>query len=145
MRIERRPASEVDRQFLEDVHAAALGPVALVGYGWPEITLRQQFRSEIDLATCHLILVDGRRAGYISIEDRGRFWYIDAIAIARRYQGKGVGTTVLRDVLADAGWRAVRLNVLHVNRARALYERLGFQIIGKDDRRQIMEWRARVP
>lgn len=144
MHVARRPAAEPDRQFLEDVHAAALGPVALVGYGWPEITLREQFRSEIDLANCHLILADGRRAGYISIEDRGRFWYIDAIAIARRYQGKGVGTTVLRDVLADAGRLPVRLNVLHVNRARLLYERLGFRIIGRDDRRQIMEWRATV-
>ena len=144
MHVVRRPAAEPDRQFLEDVHAAALGPVALVGYGWPEITLREQFREEIDLASCHVILADGRRAGYISIEDRGRFWYIDAIAIARRYQGKGVGTMVLRDVLADAGRRPVRLNVLHVNRARVLYERLGFRIIGRDDRRQIMEWRAPV-
>ena len=145
MRVERRPAGQPDRQFLEDTHVAALGPVALVGYGWPEVTLREQFLSEIDLATCQVILVDGRRAGYIAVEDRGRFWYIEAIAVARRYQGQGVGTAVLRDVLADAGWRAVRLNVLHVNRARALYERLGFRIIGKDDRRQIMEWRAPVP
>lgn len=145
MRIERRRAGEPDRQFIEDTHVAALGPVALVGYGWPEVTLREQFRSEIDLGTCQVILADGRRAGYISVEDRGRFWYIEAIAVARRYQGQGVGTAVLRDMLADAGWRAVRLNVLHVNRARALYERLGFRIIGKDDRRQIMEWRAPVP
>lgn len=142
MRIERRPAIASDAQFLEDVHAAALGPVALVGYGWPEITLREQFRSEIDLSWCHVIIVDGRRGGYLSVEDRGSLWYIDAIAIARRYQGKGIGTAVLREVLADAGNRPVRLNVLHVNRARALYERLGFRIVGRDARRQVMEWRA---
>lgn len=141
-RVERRPAVELDRQFLEDVHVAALGPVALVGYGWPAITLREQFRSEIELARCHVILVDGRRAGYLSVEDHGSYWYLDAIALERRYQGKGVGSLVLRDLLADAGWRAVRLNVLHVNRARELYARLGFRVIGRDARRQIMEWRA---
>jgi len=133
---------QVDLPFIEEVHVAALGPVALVGYGWPACTLREQFRSEIDLATCHVISVDGRRAGYISIEDRDSFWYIDAIAMARRYQGKGIGTLVLRDVLAEAGSRPVRLNVLHVNRARRLYERLGFRTIRRDEQRQIMEWRA---
>src|SRR5262245_35733637 len=96
MRIERRRAVAADRQFLEDVHVAALGPVALVGYGWPAITLREQFRAEIDLSSCYVIGVDGARAGYLSIEDRGGYWYIDAIAIAPKYQRKGVGTRVLR-------------------------------------------------
>ena len=131
-----------DLPFIEDVHIEALGPVALIGYGWPEVTLREQFRSEIDLATCHVISVDGRRAGYISIEDRDTFWYIDAIAIGRRYQNKGIGTLVLRDVLTEAGTQPVRLNVLNVNRARRLYERLGFRAIRRDEQRQIMEWRA---
>jgi ribosomal protein S18 acetylase RimI-like enzyme len=144
-RVERRRAQQTDLPFIEDVHVAALGPVALVGYGWPAITLREQFRSEIDLATCHVISVDGRRAGYISIEDRDSFWYIDAFAIGLRYQGKGIGTLVLRDVLAEAGARPVRLNVLHVNRARVLYERLGFRVIRRDEQRQIMEWRAPPP
>jgi ribosomal protein S18 acetylase RimI-like enzyme len=133
---------ETDLPFIEEVHVAALGPVALVGYGWPAVKLRQQFRSEIDIATCHVISVDGRRAGYVSIEDRDSFWYIDAIAIARRYQRKGIGTLVLRDVLSEAGTRPVRLNVLLVNPARFLYERLGFRVIRRDEQRQIMEWRA---
>jgi ribosomal protein S18 acetylase RimI-like enzyme len=141
-RIERRRATQADLPFLEEVHVAALGPVALVGYGWPAFKLRAQFRAEIDVATCHLILADGRRAGYISIEDRESLWYIDAIAVARRYQGKGIGTLVLRDVLSEAGARPVRLNVLHVNRARLLYERLGFRVIRRDEQRQIMEWNA---
>jgi ribosomal protein S18 acetylase RimI-like enzyme len=89
-----------------------------------------------------VISVDGRRAGYISIEDRDTFWYIEAIAIVRRYQGKGIGTLVLRDVLGEVGAQPVRLNVLHVNRARLLYERLGFRVIHRDAQRQIMEWRA---
>lgn len=131
-----------DMPFIEEVHVEALGPVALVGYGWPACTVRERFRSEIDPANCHVITVDGRRAGYISIEDRDTFWYIDAIAIARRYQRKGIGTLVLRDTLTEAGMRPVRLNVLLVNPARALYERLGFRVLRRDAQRQIMEWRA---
>lgn len=141
MRVQRRPAIERDRVFLEDVHVAALGPVALVGYGWWAEKLRNQFRAEIDLANCHVILVDGRAAGYISVENRGSFWYIDAIAIAPKHQKRGVGSAALRDILAEAGRTPVRLNVLHINPARALYERLGFRTIMEDSRRRVMEWR----
>ena len=141
--MQRRPAFDRDLSFLEDVHVAALGPVALVGYGWPAFRLRDQFRKEIDVTNCHVILVDGVDAGYLSIEHKGEFWYIDAIAIAPKYQKKGVGTAALKAVLAEAGTLPVRLNVLHVNRAKSLYERLGFRTILQDARRQIMEWRAR--
>lgn len=125
------------------MHVAALGPVALVGYGWPAFRLRDQFHKEIDVRCCHVIIVDGVEAGYLSIEDKGEFWYIDAIAIVPKYQKRGVGTAVLEAVLADAGRLPVRLNVLHINRAKTLYERLGFRTILDDTRRQIMEWRAR--
>lgn len=141
MRIQRRRAIAQDTPFLEDVHVAALGPVALVGYGWPAFRLRDQFHREIDVTNCHVIVVDGIAAGYVSIEDKGAFWYIDAIAIAPKYQKKGVGTAALRSVMIEAGRMPVRLNVLRINRAKALYERLGFRTILEDARRQIMEWR----
>ena len=137
-----RRAGPRDREFLVDVHVRALGPVALVGYGWPAFRLERQFEREVDIANCYLIVVDGTDAGYISVQHRGAFWYIDAIAVAPKYQKKGVGTAALKTVLEDAGHLPVRLNVLHVNRAKVLYERLGFRVIQRDDRRQIMEWRA---
>lgn len=140
MLVQRRRAMERDRWFLEEAHVRALGPVALVGYGWTATRLLAQFRNEIDLLDCDVIVVDGKDAGYLSVEDRGQFWYIDAIAIVPRYQKKGVGTALLRDVLGRASV-PVRLNVLHINPARGLYERLGFRVIARDARRQIMEWR----
>ncbi|MBA3499924.1 MAG: GNAT family N-acetyltransferase [Myxococcota bacterium] len=142
MKVQRRPAFAHDLSFLEDVHIRALGPVALVGYGWPAFRLRDQFHKEIHVMNCHVIIVDGVDAGYLSIEDKREFWYIDAIAIAPKYQRKGVGTATIKDVLADAGTLPVRLNVLHINRAKSLYERLGFRTIMQDARRQIMEWRG---
>jgi ribosomal protein S18 acetylase RimI-like enzyme len=139
--VSRRRAVEADRAFLEDVHVAALGPVALVGYGWVAERLRKQFHREVTLENCEIILVDSMRAGYLSIEDRGAFWYIDAIAIAPKYQRKGVGSATLRDLLAETGRVPVRLSVLLVNRARPLYQRLGFVVIATDGRRELMEYR----
>jgi ribosomal protein S18 acetylase RimI-like enzyme len=142
VRIERRHANELDRMFLEDVHVRALGPVALVGYGWTATRLLAQFHREVELANCEVIAVDGRDAGYVSIDDRGSCWYIDAFAIAPNFQRKGVGSQALRGVLDEAGPMPVRLSVLKVNRARSLYTRIGFRVIGGDARRELMEWRA---
>ncbi len=117
---------------------AALGPVALVGYGWTAERLRRQFHREIDPECCWVIFAEGNRAGYVSILDRGSHWYIDAIAIVPNYQGRGVGGAAMRGVLDEA--RRVRLNVLLVNRARSLYRRLGFRVISSDAQRELMEW-----
>jgi ribosomal protein S18 acetylase RimI-like enzyme len=140
--IGRRPASTRDRDFIEDVHVRALGPIALVGYGWTAQRLQVQFSEEVDLANCDVISVDGRDVGYISIEDRGRFWYIDAFAIAPNFQRRGIGAAVMRVLLDDAGFVPVRLSVLRTNRARSLYARLGFRVIGGDPQRELMEWRG---
>jgi ribosomal protein S18 acetylase RimI-like enzyme len=151
LRIRRAIAS--DRPFLEDVHVAALGPVALVGYGWTAERLRAQFRREVALESCFVIAVtswplaapgyapgDPRDAGYISIENRATSLYIDAFAIAPRFQRHGIGAAAMRVVLEDAGGTPVRLTVLRTNRARSLYLRLGFRIVGGDAHREHMEW-----
>ena len=77
----RRPALPYDHDFLEEAHVAALGPIALVGYGWTAERLRAQFHREVDPDNCWVIAADGVRAGYVSVEDKGSHWYIDAIAI----------------------------------------------------------------
>lgn len=141
----RRRARERDRAFLEEAHVAALGPIVLVGMGWTKERLRQQFFREVTLASCEVISVDGRDAGYISTVDRGAYWYIDAFAIVPNYQRKGVGGAALRALLDDAAPRPVRLTVLRTNRARGLYARLGFRIVAEDAQRQLMEWRPTAP
>ena len=153
VRLGIRRALAGDRPFLEDVHVAALGPVALVGYGWTAERLRAQFRREVALESCFVISVstwpyaapghapgDPRDAGYISILDRGAGWYIDAFAIAPSFQRRGIGAAAMRVVLEDAGVKPVRLNVLRTNRARELYLKLGFRIVGGDAHREVMEW-----
>lgn len=69
-------------------------------------------------------------------------WYIDAIAIVPNFQRRGVGEAALRDVMDEAGRTPIRLSVLLTNRARGLYRRLGFRVIGGDRQRELMEWRA---
>lgn len=138
----RRPATAWDRDFLEEAHVRALGPTALVGYGWTEDRLRTQFHREVSVDNCWVISAAGIRAGYVSVERRDVYWYIDAIAIVPNFQRRGVGEAALRDVMSEAGRTPIRLSVLHTNRARSLYRRLGFRVIGGDRMRELMEWRA---
>jgi ribosomal protein S18 acetylase RimI-like enzyme len=107
--------------------------------------LRAQFHSEVKLSACQLIMVDRVDVGYVAVEDHGAFWYVDAIAIAPKYQKRGVGAAAMHLVMSDAGLRPVRLSVLRTNRARSLYRRLGFRVTASDRLREQMEWRATWP
>ena len=97
--------------------------------------LRQQFdaqdayyRENYDNTRFDVIEVDGRPVGRLYIarwEDEIR---IVDIALLPELRGFGVGTELLRDLLDEAAAAGKRLTI-HVeklNRARALYERLGF-------------------
>ncbi|MEO0956913.1 MAG: GNAT family N-acetyltransferase [Pseudomonadota bacterium] len=59
---------------------------------------------------------------------------MDGIAVAEDARGRGVGTLLLERVAEEArtrGCGVVRLDVIEANpRARALYERLGFEAVG---------------
>ncbi|WP_295080285.1 GNAT family N-acetyltransferase [Tabrizicola sp.] len=62
--------------------------------------------------------------------DNDRF-LIDGICVGKAHRGKGIGSTLLAALYQEAaelGYGAVRLDVVQDNwRARALYERQGFQ------------------
>lgn len=61
---------------------------------------------------------------------------MDGICVAEQARGRGVGTALFQALFAKArrdGYRAITLDVIDSNpRARALYERLGFQATGTD-------------
>lgn len=69
------------------------------------------------------------RVGVVIQEQLEDCDWLHEIQICPNYQGQGLGTTLLRDLLADARSRGVplRLQVLHANQdAKRLYARMGF-------------------
>ena len=71
------------------------------------------------------------------VERDQRQFLIDGIFVAPAAQGRGVGTALLRALIAEArarGYRQVRLRVIDTNtRARALYRAEGFIEVAEDD------------
>jgi len=64
------------------------------------------------------------------------------IQIAPEFQGRGIGTEVLRDIIeiGRENRLKVALGVLKVNeKAERLYEKLGFKIIGETNTHFLME------
>ena len=65
----------------------------------------------------------------------------DFIAVTPDLQGQGIGTSVIHQVLDEAkrSGKPVALQVLKVNPARRLYERLGFSVTGENETRYFMK------
>jgi ribosomal protein S18 acetylase RimI-like enzyme len=88
--------------------------------------------------------VDGKEAGVLSVEDSSDELFLADLEIHPRWQGRGIGSAVVRSLQdeARAAGKPLTLQVLHVNsRARALYERLGFREVWRDEIRARLRWR----
>jgi ribosomal protein S18 acetylase RimI-like enzyme len=111
-------------------------------YGWDEDWQARYFREHLDPAERQIIRYDGADVGYISIEDQKTGFFLNSIAILPAYQGLGIGTTLIRRLQHKARTKGVpvTLQVLKGNPARALYERLGFNVTGETDTHHQMKW-----
>ena len=98
--------------------------------------LRQQFEAQhawwqdhYSGASFDLVLVGGRPAGRLYVDEwRDEIRIVD-IALLPEYRGAGLGARLVRDVLArgDAAGKPVSIHVERENPALRLYERLGFR------------------
>ena len=99
--------------------------------GWEEKVQEEFFRRNFVPANMRAIVIDGHDAGLLNVERGPSEVFLANIQIAPAYQNRGVGTAVVRGVMAEAhaAGLPVRLQVLKANRpARRLYERLGFLV-----------------
>ena len=78
-------------------------------------------------------MVDGEPAGRLYIHRGPSEIRIVDIALLPEHRGGGVGTQLVRDLLAeaDADGKSVTIHVERMNPALRLYERLGFSL-GED-------------
>ena len=102
-----------------------------------DVFLRHQFdaqdawwRENYAGARFDVIVVDGEAAGRLYVHRGPREIRIVDIALLPEHRGGGVGTSLLRDLLAeaDAAGKSVTIHVERMNPALRLYERLGFSV-----------------
>jgi ribosomal protein S18 acetylase RimI-like enzyme len=156
MPVTLRPVGPSDQAFLFALYCSTREE-EVASWGWNdaqrEAFLRMQFNAQQqhyraqDLPTEQQIICrEGRSIGWIAtINDQQVQWLAD-IALLPDQRNNGLGTALIRDLLAAAAkaGQAVRLHVLHGNRAIRLYQRLGFQAIADNGLHIQMEWRPHI-
>lgn len=141
-----RQATGDDFSFLYELHRTTIREAVEATWGWDETFQYERFREHFDPAGSQIIVVEGHDVGVLQVEQWGDEIFLGLIEIAHSHQGRGLGTQVIKDVLglAHAEERPVSLHVLKTNqRARRLYERLGFVVDEEREERVVM--RAEPP
>jgi ribosomal protein S18 acetylase RimI-like enzyme len=136
-----RPATAEDYDFLYTLHAATMRPAVEETWGWDDAFQEQYFRDHFVPEQNQVIVAGGEDVGVLKLEERDGDLFLGLIEITPAFQGAGLGSRIIKDVVAMAFARgqAVTLHVLKANpEARRLYERLGFQIVETRDVRYVM-------
>lgn len=129
-----RRCTEGDRELVRRIHHAAYRDVVTRQFGpWDEARQDRFFADKWSPDSFGLVLEGDVAVGYVAIEDRGDHVFLSEVVLDPIAHGRGLGTRIVLGVIADAAARGlpVRLQVLRLNRARALYERLGFVATGE--------------
>lgn len=138
-----RPATLKDKEFLRSLHRETLREYVEQTWGWDEEWQRKRFDERFDPADMRIIVVEGDDVGMLKVGREEDRIFLENILIAPSHQRRGIGTQLIQSLMEEADERGVplRLQVLKVNPARRLYERLGFREIGTSEMDVHMERR----
>lgn len=130
-----RPATPDDVEPVAELRAVVLRPDLERLGRYDAHRVRQRLRDAFDASCTSVLTVDGAFAGCVALrpDGRGEVW-LEHFYVSPAFQGRGLGTAVLRSLLARAdieGLR-VRLNVLRGSPAQRLYARAGFRVGSED-------------
>src|SRR5215469_5369378 len=128
-----RRATQADYAFSYQLHRATMKDYVAQTWGWDEAVQEVMFKDRFDPVRSCIIVVDGRDVGILSMERRIDTLFLANLQILPEEQGQGLGTAIIKAILAQAYDEgiSVSLQVLKVNPARHLYERLGFVVSGE--------------
>jgi GNAT superfamily N-acetyltransferase len=129
------PATEAYFEPLLRIRHAAMRPSLEQVGRWHPDRARARFRAAFAPGLTRLILVAGQLAGCVALRPAGDILELDQFYLDPAFQGGGLGSTVLRRLLAeaDAAGKPVALTVLKDSAAIRFYERHGFVMTGAED------------
>ena len=136
------PASIEDEAWLEQLRRDVYQELFMATFGgWDEARHSRHFSECLQRGGISIIEVDGGRVGMIQMFDQPDAVEVGEIQIQPSYQKQGIGSRVLKEVIARAHEqrKKVLLSVALKNEgAYRLYQRLGFQKVGNNDTHNLM-------
>ena len=95
------------------------------------------FKEQWDPTQVRVVAFDGVDIGWLQTVTRHDEFFIAQLFVARAFQRRGIGTELMKRLIEEAerAEQSMRLEVVKINPARRLYERLGFRVIDEDERK----------
>jgi len=94
-----------------------------------------KFPEQWKLSEVRIIEVDGADIGWLQSSARQDVLFLSQLYIVRAFQRQRIGTEIMRRLMAEAAQRnlPIQLDVVKINPALRLYQRLGFHITGEEE------------
>jgi GNAT superfamily N-acetyltransferase len=144
MKPDLRPVNPDDREFLFRLYSSTRSH-EIAPLGWPaaqqQVFLRMQFNAQqqwyqtVYAAAEHQIIeLAGQPIGRMIVLREQGGWHLVDISLLSEHRGHGIGGGLMRSLIHECATAGVilKLQVLKLNPALRLYQRLGFTITGED-------------
>ena len=140
-----RAATQDDSEFVFLVKKAALGKYVEQTWGWDESFQRQFHDDDYEPSQTQIIVESDQDVGWMVVAKTDTEFQLQELYLQPEHQSRGIGSHLIRLLFAEAErqMKPVKLTVLKVNlRARQLYERLGFEVVGETSTHYVMSTRG---
>ncbi len=139
-----RASTEDDAEFVNELTRQVMQ--AYVAKTWPSPGDQEAYfeKNLFVRQPTKIVQLDGKDIGRMTVLWSESSVIIDNIHLLPDYHGLGIGKELINAVIveAKASGRAVELQVLIVNPAAKLYERIGFEVYRRDGERLYMRLKA---
>ena len=131
-----RKATKDDLDFIVEMELSTFSEKTKASYpGIPEYCKRDAKKY---LDSTEIIMDDDERIGIYMAYMDGDAWFISSIALLPEYQNRGIGSALIQHDIDTH--EKIQLYVdIYNDKAKKLYEKLGFRVIEHDDDHWIME------
>ena len=138
-----RPAVPEDRDWIYACKAASVRPYVEPIWGWDEAFQRRDFDGDFgSIVQFSVIEAAGQPIGFLQVLEEKDCVEVAELHLVPDCRGQGIGSSILRRLLADCGnrGRTLRLGCFKENhRAKALYQRLGFRQTAETETHYVLE------
>lgn len=131
---------EEDYEFIYNLKKEVYYDYIIKYYGeYNEQDQRERFNYRINEIKDDTYIINYRKVciGFYTLRDYENYIELENICIMKQFQGLGLGTKVLKDIIKSAD-KEIKLQYFKDNPVYKLYEKLGFIVDGENDNHYTM-------
>lgn len=144
--INLRPALPGDSEFAWSLYRLLMKSLTEELLEWNDERQKRVVERDIASGQAKIIVVAEQDIGWMHVREDAAGIELCQLYIAPEMQNRGIGTTIVERLMTRARSvdKIVTLEVMKNNRARSLYERLGFTQTGEGRFKLKLEWREQI-